>query len=216
MLFGYELEFFCINKRGEIVVPKPELSGFVDAGGILLEARGEPMPHPKLAEASLRLKIAELKKIVRKARRRLLLADEGDVNPRSLVYARSHKKDFDDVTPIYERFRNPVRLRHRQPGHYKAGLHVHLSKPDEYNKGKFLPFDLIYPVRLLDQEFHEYIREAHRHPGAYRMQDYGLEYRSLPATIRLGDVTRALCKMLAPREFEAYPDSQIPDDEDEL
>src|SRR5882724_5503075 len=92
MLFGYELEFFCINKRNEIVVPKPELHGFTDGGGILLEARGEPMAHPGLAEASLRLKIAGLKKATRQARRRLMLADEGDVSPRSLAYARQHKK----------------------------------------------------------------------------------------------------------------------------
>jgi len=218
MLFGYELEFFCINKRNEIVVPKPELHGFVDGGGILLEARGEPMPHPRLAEASLRLKIADLKYQTRKAKRRLLLADEGDVSPRSLAYARQHKKYFQTeatFTP-WERFRNPVTLTHPNPGHYRAGLHIHLSKPDGYDPKKFTPFDIIYPVRLLDQEFANLILGANRHLGAYRMQDYGVEYRSLPATTKLSDVTRVLCKMLEPREFEAYPDSQIPDDEDDL
>jgi len=217
MLFGYELEFFCINKRNEIVVPKPELHGFTDGGGILLEARGEPMAHPGLAEASLRLKIAELKKATRQARRRLMLADEGDVSPRSLAYARQHKKFAGDGTfTPYERFRNPVTLVHPNPGHYKAGLHVHFSQPDSYDAKKFVPFDYIYPIRLLDQAFETIIQAANRHPGAYRNQPYGLEYRSLPATTRLSDVTRVLCKMLAPREFEAYPDSQIPDDEDEL
>ena len=148
-----------------------------------------------------------------------MLADEGDVKPRSLTYARTHKKDMDfefSFATGFQRFRNPVKLAHHKPGHYKAGLHVHFSKPDSYDAKKFLPFDIIYPIRLLDQEFEEVIDEAGRHPGAYRIQEYGVEYRSLPATTRLGDVTRVLCKMLNPREFEAYPDSEIPDDEDDL
>lgn len=220
MLFGYELEFFCVNKAGDIVVPRPELSDYVDGAGILLEARGEPFNHPKLAELSLRMKIAELKKAVRKAKRQLMLADEGEVSPRSLAYARAHKKLNSGPEYVWERFRNPVRLRHRQPGHYKAGLHIHFSRPHDYKdedgEERYLPFDTIYPVRLLDQEFRDVIREARRYPGAYQMKPYGLEYRSLPATTRLSDVTRVLTKMLAPREFEAYPDSNIPDSEDDL
>lgn len=219
MLFGYELEFFCINKRGEIVVPKPALHGYTDGGGILLEARGKPYDHPKLAEASLRLQITELKKVARNVRRRLLLANEGDVSPRSLAYARQHKKYFEHEASFtaFERFRNPVELKRFDAGHYKAGLHIHLSQPEYGSDSKrFVPFDMIYPVRLLDQEFADVIHEAGRHPGAYKMKNYGVEYRSLPATVKLSDVTRVLCKMLAPREFEAYPDNQIPDDEDEL
>jgi hypothetical protein len=215
MLFGYELEFFCLNKNGDIVVPKSELQQFCDGGGVLLEARGEPFNHPVLAEASLKLAIAKLKKAVKNARRRLLLADEGDVLPRSLAYARSHKK-LDEGNEGFERFRNPVKLKHRDPGHYKAALHVHFSQPNAYDPKKFEPFDMLYPIRLLDQEFENTVKSAGRYLGAYKIKPYGMEYRSLPATVRIGDVTKTLLKMLLPREFEAYPDSEIPDDEDDL
>lgn len=215
MLFGYELEFFCLNKHDDIVVPKPELSQFCDGGGVLLEARGEAFNHPMLAEASLKLAIQKLRKAVRQARRRLLLADEGDVSPRSLAYARQHKK-FEDREEGFERFRNPVKLVHKDPGHYKAALHVHFSQPDSYDPKKFLPFDIVYPIRLLDQEFEKLIREAKRHPGAYQIKPYGMEYRSLPATVPIRDVSKTLLKMLQPREFEAYPESFLPDNEDDL
>jgi hypothetical protein len=215
MLFGYELEFFCLNKHGDIVVPKAELQEFCDGGGVLLEARGEPFSHPVLAEASLKLAIQKLRKAVQKARRRLLLADEGDVLPRSLAYARTHKK-FDDENRGFERFRNPVKLKHKDPGHYKAALHVHFSQPDTYDNKKFVPFDMCYPIRLLDQEFEDIIKKAKRYPGAYEMKPYGMEYRSLPASVSVRDVTKVLLKMLKPREFEAYPDNEIPDDEDDL
>jgi hypothetical protein len=215
MLFGYELEFFCLNKHDDIVVPKDELQQFCDGGGVLLEARGEPFNHPALAEASLKLKIQELKKATRRARRWLWLANEGDVSPRSLAYARQHGK-FKDNEEGFERFRNPVKLRHREPGHYKAALHVHFSQPDVYDPKKFLPFDILYPIRLLDQEFEKVIKKAGRHLGAYQMKPYGFEYRSLPASVPIRDVSRTLLKMLQPREFEAYPDSSIPDDEDDL
>jgi hypothetical protein len=216
MLFGYELELFVTNKKGDVVVPRPELSSVVDGGGILVEARSLPMPHPKLAEASLKIKLKELYKLVRKNKRGLLLSNEETVSPASLRYARTHKKSYDFDEPVFERFRNPVKLVHRKPGQYQAGLHIHFSKPSSYDAKKFEVFDILYPIRLLDQEFEEEIKAAHRHPGAYQMKDYGVEYRSLPATIKLSKVTKVLEKMLAPREFEMYPDNEIPDDEDEL
>lgn len=219
MLFGYELELFCINKRKEIVVPwKPDFHSYRDGDGILLEARGEPLNHPKLAEVSLKLAIEKLSKIARTAKRGLLLAAEGDVDPRSLHYARAHKKFYGQaVQATFERYRNPVVLKHNDPGHYKAGLHIHFSQPDPVTAGKYIPFDILYPIRLLDQEFADVIAAAGRHPGAYRMKvPYGFEYRSLPATVSLKQVTKVLLKMLEPREFEMYPDSKIPDNEDDL
>lgn len=215
MLFGYELEFFCINKRDEIVVPKSELRQYCDDGGILLEARGEAFNHPRLAETSLKLAIEKLRKAVRQVKRRLLLADEGTVSPRSLIYAKSNK-NWEESEPVFERFRNPVRLEHHFPGQHKAGLHVHFSQPDPNNAQRFSPFDMLYPIRLLDQEFESVIRAANRHPGAYQIKSYGMEYRSLPASVPLRTVTKTLLKMLQPREFEAYSDNTIPDDEDEL
>jgi len=41
-------------------------------------------------------------------------------------------------------------------------------------------------------------------------------HRSLPATIPLAQVTKPLEGLLKPREFEAYPDNRIPEDEDDL
>lgn len=216
MLFGLEQEFFVVNKKGLVVVPRPELHRFLDGGGILVEARGEAQKHPALSLTSLMLQREALKVAVKKAKRTLLLANEADVSPASLQYARREKKEGDFDTPVFERYRNPVVLTHDEPGHYRAGLHIHLSQPDPYDPKRFQPFDMIYPVRLLDQEFAEEIEASGRHPGAYRLKDYGVEYRSLPATIDLKKVVKVLGKLLAPREFEAYADHQIPDDEDDL
>jgi hypothetical protein len=214
MLFGFELEYFVINKKNQVVVPREELSSFLDAGGILVEARGEPQKHPALALVALKLKYAVLNKAVRKAKRRLLLAPRAKVTPASLRYAQSHKKGFNpEAAPIFERFRNPVKLEHRIPGVYQAGFHVHFSQPDPYDPKRNMPFDMVYPIRLLDQEFAREIHLAGRLPGAYQIKPYGFEYRSLPATVNQKKLVKVLCKMLAPREFEMYPDNEIPDDD---
>jgi hypothetical protein len=216
MLFGLEQEFFVVNKKNAIVVPREALSPFMDGGGILVEARSEPQTHPALALVALKLAQAKLKKAVRKEKRWLKLLSQGQVSPASLRYAQAHKKGFNPNERVFERFRNPVKLDFKRPGVYLAGLHIHLSQPDTYNKDRFLPFDLIYPVRLLDQEFAREIRLSGRLPGAYQMKPYGVEYRSLPATVDLKKVVKVLVKLLEPREFEMYPDNEIPDDDDDL
>jgi hypothetical protein len=107
-----------------------------------------------------------------------------------------------------ERFRNPVLLHHHDPDHYTAGFHVHFSQPDPYATGKYVPFDMVYPIRLLDEAFTRDIQRSNRYPGAYRMKDYGFEYRSLPAAIKISDVTRVLLAMLEPRVVEAYDEDE--------
>lgn len=224
MKFGLELEFFVVNKHGDFVVPPVGMRHYIDGGGLLVEARSKPMESPALAVASLKEAIKSLKKLAKANRRKLVLQNEAQICERSIRYAAaSRKKDFDENSrPVFERFRNPVVLEALPPGVRRAGLHVHFSHTllVANSRGGIEEqhpyFDGIYPVRLFDQEFAEEIQRSGRLPGAYRNKSYGLEYRSLPATIDLKKVELVMGKMLQPREFEAYPDNKIPDDEEDL
>lgn len=208
MLFGYELEFFVVNRKGKVVVPPDELHYFKDGGGVLVEARGEPMSHPKLAETSLKLALERLKKAVRKEKLTLLLTNESEIDPCSLRKAHC-KKSLMCRRVVEERFRNPVVLEHFDPDHYLAGFHVHFSQK-EFDK--YVPFDMVYPIRLLDEAFGKEIIKSGRYPGAYRMKPpYGFEYRSLPAKINIPSVTKVLLAMLEARPLEVMQE----DDEDD-
>jgi hypothetical protein len=84
MKFGYELEFFVVDRKGNIAVPPETLGRFHADGHVLVEARGEALSHPKLAEASLKLKIEELRKAVRKEGLKLLLQNEAEITPQAI------------------------------------------------------------------------------------------------------------------------------------
>jgi hypothetical protein len=198
MKFGFELEFFLKDKKGAIVLP--DYSWNRDGGGILVEARGEPDNSPILAKTRLEIAITALKKKAKEKNLKLVLANKVYCDAKTIHLAQKGKNLSGEV----EKFVYPTTLKHRSPGEHFAGLHVHFSdttdyievtkgkNPSGYKNTKHSLFDMFKWVKVLDREFGNEILNAGRYKGAYKMKNYGFEYRSLPAQIKLDKVVEVI------------------------
>ena len=192
---GYELEYFA-TKKGEVVVPcSRHFYNVLDAGRLLVEARSKPFPHPRLALTSLLMEIERLRTLAHQKQIKLWRGDERDISPTKIREAMQYKCSSMKYTPEAEEFMADVKLTHFDPRHYKAGLHVHFSDKYPASCGHFTPVNMPRYIKALDTAFASDIKRAGRHIGAYRMKTYGFEYRSLPATVSLTQLTTVLSKI---------------------
>lgn len=194
--FGFELEAWCISDIDEGLGVEPRCVREVpnaiprDGCGYLVEFRGEPHTKPLFAKYLLdaerhrvgdHLALYHLMYATCDARVKLLPKFK-----RAMLY--KHGKNAGKASCIY----GELKEKYNDPYSY-AGLHIHISKTGTVNGVECsIPFDHVPIIKHLDKTFSSVIKEAGRQPGLYCIKPYGFEYRSLPCTVSLTAVVRAL------------------------
>lgn len=191
--YGFEKEYFILKDKNYILVP-PNLP--YDDCGFLVEARGEPHSDPLTAAYLL---LAEEAKIKSKLPRgtKLGLVDTTTL-PVSLIKQALSKFG---KNPSNSETGNLYGLEYQpEDNNQRAGLHVHFSDivdiTDKNGDNIQVPkiMDIPKIVRYLDSTFAKEIEAANRIKGSYELKVHGFEYRSLPASIDVCKVAKALIK----------------------
>lgn len=186
MKFGFEREFFV--KKGDTYTLATDLPH--DDCGYLAEVRGEPHTEPAKALALYHLEEDMLYKKAEKKKLELELSDYVALPSKFRNYClRKFGKNVNEEGSMYGKF-----------SHHNlstAGLHVHFSDEKEVvveGRVKKIPGILDMPrwIYGLDKFFAQEIKAAKRVPGLYEMKPHGFEYRSLPASVDMGRVVKAL------------------------
>lgn len=188
MKYGFEREFFVKDADGNYVLTPTGLPH--DDCGFLAESRGVPQSDPLTAVFCLYADERKLNETAEKLNLTLVL--ETAVKLPAKLRLEAIRKYGKAAIPqsrgnVYGRF---APFSHAVQ---HAGLHVHFSE-EELIDGRRVArmFDFVPLVQKLDKAFAGEIKAARRAPGYYEMKPYGVEYRSLPATVNPEDVARVL------------------------
>lgn len=188
MKFGFEREFF-VTKNGEYCLAEglPK-----DDCGYLAEVRGEPHTDPAKALALYLIEEARVIELARSLGMKLHLHDYVALPPKlkNKWLRMFGKGPAVDEGSMYGKFWSGNLSR--------AGLHIHFSNQREiidsrgYNQIVAGIIDMPKFIFGLDKIFAEEIKTAKRVPGLYEMKAHGFEYRSLPTSIDMNKVVKAL------------------------
>lgn len=184
MKYGFEREFF-VGQGGNLVLCPMSIAH--DDCGFLAEARGLPQNDPLEAAFSLEAAEYKLEQAAAEAKVELVLMDNTKLSPAvKLAALQKYGKSAIPTSRgnVYGRFMPFSRsLQH-------AGLHLHMSDTFPGKEASRL-FDFVTIIQKLDKAFAVEIKAAKRAPGYFEMKAWGVEYRSLPATVdpkRVADV----------------------------
>lgn len=192
--YGFELELFLINRKGELVSPLTiGLANYVDGSGVQLEVRGTP--NEDIYEAYYSV-IAQLEKLKLRLPKGIKPAVGVDWFPKNEQAVREQRKALrikagDKDIAYYNINGSPDELATREKtiANFSAGLHLHISKISHYiardgGKMSYTPlFDFISLFHRIEKEFETDMLEAERVLGFYEMKPWGVEYRSLPSSL---------------------------------
>lgn len=179
MKFGYENEFFLLDKHGEILHQVPSYKLPYDAHGTLVEVRSEAFENPYQTLASYNAKKAELEAAV---------AEFG---------CTLHNINEHQVMHSYPRLETAG-------FHIHFGANFGLNYDHYYNP--IVPPDIKVVADMitqLDEAFKPYYTGVNRHPHIWRVKPYGFEYRRLPATTSAVTITQVLDKLFTTAKLEA-------------
>lgn len=194
--FGFEREYFVIKPApitGDIVGFEETIAVAAQEGlpydgcGYLAEARGENADDVMQAAYNLLL---EEYRVTKLATEKGLILD-----PKSRKLDKTFK--FNAMRTYGKQAQSDFSMsgKWNTPSLSHAGLHVHFGrevthtcytcKPKNRKEVKVAPGLLNIPaiIMRLDKEFKAEIKAAKRALGLYKIQPWGFEYRSLPATI---------------------------------
>ena len=196
MKIGLEKEFFLVNKEGEPQIIPQGIS--MDECGVLAEARGLPFDNGIDAVYSLKASIHKLDVAVSKL--------EGGMKLVDVPYMKIPRNTQLALTRLYVK---PIRKEHNLYGYeihrnafsvQTAGIHVSFTDEGRYHKTIDDPefvfnrmFDFPTIFRAFDKKFEKEIKDSKRCPGFYEIKEDGrVEYRSLPANVKLDDIANFL------------------------
>lgn len=205
MKFGFEREFFVQNGNGEYVLANALPH---DDCGYLAEIRGEPDSDPIRALGLYKIEEYKVRKQAEKLGLNLIVQDFAKL-PKAFVTQALRRFGKNPATEdggsMYGKF--------WQEGYQRAGLHVHFSNqivhtweervPAGDNTFRLVQRTTTYPGFIdmprfifgLDKIFAEEIKQAKRVPGLYEIKPHGFEYRSLPTSVDMEKVARAVATL---------------------
>lgn len=191
---GLEKEFFLIGPDGQLVVIPRNLPA--DDCGFLVEARGRPMSN--IVDAVFSLDAATYR-IERQLPDGYHMFDDPFMRVSRDVREEA-RRHYEKGLTTYQNLYGHRRHRNSTVEH-TAGVHISFSRPtifrhEGWHTEALINWDWPSLFRKLDEAFEEEIKESKRRPGFYEVKDGGrVEYRSLPANVRLRKVMEVLSKL---------------------
>ena len=187
--YGIEVEYF-VEKDGEIqIIPNLNLGLATDEFPVLGEVRSYIRDAAYLAVADIKWQWLEIHD--RLEGRGLKLSQICSTKLTDKIYKELMKVDFHKGGMKEENLYGKTKKVNLRL--ITAGTHIHFSDGTEVGKEEkhivYKQLDIPKMVRQLDHRFQEEIIAAYRQIGWYELKEHGFEYRSLPGTINLDDLS---------------------------
>lgn len=196
MKYGFEREAFLLNKEGEVQIVPKELSRFADGSGLQLEARGEPNDNILQAWYSMLANHEEMKRAVKALNPTYTIS----LRPIMKVHRdikRKARRVYEKTILAYQNLYGHKDHKHTQ-SECTAGIHISFTNRVQHWSGDNNlwnndMWDYAQMFIHLDKWFSYSFKNSKRRGGFYELKRDGrIEYRSLPNTIDIEEIEKAI------------------------